>query len=119
MQTLTRETAAIVCRPVQLSLLRLLTTQAVMREEVRTNAQALKLWTSLMGFPGLLFVTEEPPGFQEIWFRLSRSTAASPKIWMDAYLASFAIGYSFKFVTFDRGFETYRKQGLDLRILRT
>ncbi len=118
MQSLGRENSAGVCRPVQVSLLRLLTTEAVMREEVRTNNQAMELWNALADFPGTEFVNEEPPGLQEIWFRLSKSRAASPKMWIDAYLAAFAIGYSLKLVTFDRGFESYRKSGLDLQVLQ-
>lgn len=52
------------------------------------------------------------------WFsQLSNIKTSSPKVWMDAYLAAFAITSGLRFVTFDRDFQKFRTQGLDLVIL--
>lgn len=39
------------------------------------------------------------------------------KIWMDAYLAAFAITGRLEFVTLDRDFQAYEPHGLKLRLL--
>ena len=48
-----------------------------------------------------------------------RFLTAKAKILIDAYLAAFAIGLSLRFVTFDKGFDRYKKSGLDLLLLKT
>ena len=42
---------------------------------------------------------------------------ASPKVWMDAYLAAFAIAGRLRLVTLDRDFKSYVSHGLDLSLL--
>jgi predicted nucleic acid-binding protein len=49
------------------------------------------------------------------WQRLSTVPSASPKLWMDAYLAAFAISGGYRLVTFDNAFTQF--QGLDLELL--
>ncbi|MEO7425031.1 MAG: TA system VapC family ribonuclease toxin [Fibrobacteria bacterium] len=105
------------CRWTQLAFLRLMTTEAILKEDVRTNAQALAIWETIASQSRCEFLSGEPAGFESKWLRLANSTKPSPKIWMDALLSAFAMGYGFRLVTFDRGFETYRKAGLDLLLL--
>lgn len=111
------EDTAVLCRLTQLSFLRLLTTEAILKHDVQTNAKAQDIWRKLAGHPRCEFVLDEPAGQDARWSELSGSTKASPKVWMDAYLASFAMGHFMRLVTFDRGFTAYRKQGLDLILL--
>ena len=112
----TGDTVAI-CRQTQISLLRLLTTQAIMKEEVQTNAAAISIIASLMSDSRFKFIAEEPAGFEELWFKLSSQRTAAPKTWMDSYLAAFAQGHSLQLVTFDKAFEKFRRTGLHLLVL--
>ena len=58
---------------------------------------------------------EEPAGVETCWRRLTGRNTASPKMWMDAYLASVAIAGKFQLVTTDRGFLQYG--GLDVVVI--
>jgi toxin-antitoxin system PIN domain toxin len=103
------------CRFTQLSLLRLLTTQAVMgTDEVMTQSQAWQAFDLWLTDRRVLFV-EEPPNLDGPFRSLSRQSSASPKIWADSYLAAFAAVLNFRFVTFDPAFQGKIKQLLILR----
>jgi predicted nucleic acid-binding protein len=58
---------------------------------------------------------EEPRGTEVLWKKLGATTKASPKLWMDAYLAAFAVAGEFSLVTTDKGFKQFK--GLDVVIL--
>ena len=58
---------------------------------------------------------DEPPGLEARWKKFAGGPRASPKQWMDAYLAAFAIAGGHQFVTTDRAFAQYK--GLDLLVL--
>jgi predicted nucleic acid-binding protein len=60
---------------------------------------------------------EEPPGTVPLWHRLADRDTASPKAWMDAYLAAFAICGALRLVTLDHDFKSFLPQGLDLDLL--
>ncbi len=59
----------------------------------------------------------EPPGLDSIWRELSGLPTASPKRWMDAYLAAFAIAAGMRLVTLDKDFQSFTSSGLDLLLL--
>lgn len=61
----------------------------------------------------------EPGEIDGLWRSLSEEPAASPKRWMDAYLASFAMAGRLRLVTFDRGFRAFEPAGLDLLLLES
>lgn len=105
------------CRTTQSSFLRLLTTEAILKQDTQTNAAALAVWNGLAGHPRCEFLANEPSVLESKWSEWAGVNKASPKIWMDAYLAAFAMGHGLRMVTFDKGFETYRKKGLDLLLL--
>jgi toxin-antitoxin system PIN domain toxin len=105
------------CRATQLSFLRLLTTEAILKRDTQTNAEAISVWNGLAGSPRCEFLFQEPSSLESKWLVWSGLDTASPKVWMDAFLAAFAMGHGLRLVTFDRGFEPYRKQGLDLLLL--
>jgi predicted nucleic acid-binding protein len=58
---------------------------------------------------------EEPSGLELSWKRLAGTSKASPKLWMDAYLAAFAMSAGYQLVTTDKAFKHFK--GLDLLVL--
>ncbi len=59
----------------------------------------------------------EPNGLESAWHRITNLTSASSKVWMDAYLAAFAIGHDAEFVTLDGDFKSIAKHELKIRLL--
>lgn len=53
--------------------------------------------------------------FDNLWRELSAFKTSSPKVWMDSYLAAFAIAHDYALVTFDSDFKQYA--GLKLNLL--
>ena len=107
------------CRATQQSFLRLSTTPATLHAygaEGFTNQDAAKLIKTLSGLSAVSTL-EEPSGLESRWLDLAGLPSASPKVWMDAYLAAFAIGHDAEFVTLDRDFQNFEKDGLRLRLL--
>lgn len=105
------------CRATQMSFLRLLTTEAILKAEVRTNDEALEALDLLTASSQIGFMTDEPPSLWDRWRELAVLGVAAPKRWMDAYLAAWAIQAGMTLVTFDRGFSLFEKAGLDLVLL--
>lgn len=98
------------CRSTELSLLRLLTTKAVFEVfglKPLNNAEA---WTVLdrFLFDDRISQAAEPGGIEDKWRQWSAGRSASPKLWMDAWLAAFAYCSGFRLVTTDQGFSQYR-----------
>ena len=107
------------CRATQQSLLRLLTTAAVVRpygNPPLTNWQAWGIYERLLADDRIVFLAEEPTRLEIRWKVLGSRDSASPKMWMDAYLAGFALAGGFGLVTTDAAFAQF--PGLDLTLLR-
>ena len=107
------------CRATQQSFLRLSTTPAILTTygaEGFTNQDAAKLIQTLSGLPAVSSL-EEPSGLESLWLKLAGLPSASPKVWRDAYLAAFAILHGVEWVTLDRDFRNFEKNGLKLRLL--
>ena len=103
------------CRFSQLSLLRLLTTEAVMgTDEVMTQRQAWEAYDRWLSDGRVIFL-EESPNVEAALRSLSNQRYPSPKTWSDSYLAAFASASDLRLVTFDRGFQGKVRQ---LSILR-
>lgn len=112
---------AVFCRSTQQSFLRIATTPAVLRQfgaETFTNQDALATLNQFLALPTVAF-RDEPVGLVPLWHRLAGRPTASPKVWMDAYLAAFAISGDFIMVTLDHDFESFQPAGLNLLLLRT
>jgi toxin-antitoxin system PIN domain toxin len=107
------------CRATQQSLLRLLTTEGVLRPydlPPMTNAAAWKVYDGLLADRRIAWAPEPPAaGLDARWKDLAVTGAASPKRWMDAYLAAFAMEAGHPLVTTDKAFKHFR--GLDAVIL--
>lgn len=115
----TAESPACFCRSTQQSFLRLATTPALLRAyraDGFTNRGAVDILAALIRLPNIR-VLPEPPDLEIAWHRLAALPTASPKVWMDAYLAAFAIGHAVEFVTLDSDFKRFVKDGLKLKLL--
>lgn len=110
------ENPACFCRASQQSFLRLATTPVLLKTygaEGLTNEDAVELIRTLRQLPPVSML-EEPAGLESRWLELSGIPSASPKVWMDAYLAAFAILQEMEFVTLDRDFLRFEEVGLRL-----
>ncbi|WP_367875308.1 TA system VapC family ribonuclease toxin [Luteolibacter sp. Populi] len=115
----TSEKPAFFCRATQQSFLRLVTTPVILKAygaEGLTNREALQIHESLSRRQEIAFL-EEPAGIQSLWFDLAALDSASAKVWMDAYLAAFAIRHGLTFATLDGDFRKFESRGLKLRLL--
>ncbi len=95
MQFLARETSpdrpALLCRATEQSWLRLLTTPALHRRYDSppvSNRDALNILSDTLELPNVHMIEDEPTGIRALWHRLASLSSASPKVWMDAYLAA-------------------------------
>ena len=108
------------CRVTEQSWLRIATTSAVCRayaSPVLTNGQAIAVLATWSSRPYIRCLDGEPEGTRELWLELATLTTASPKVWMDAYLAALAIRASLPLATLDADFRRFEAAGLSLRLL--
>ncbi len=112
---LSENKSLLICRVVQMGVLRLLTTSSVMQGEPLTLPEAWSWYGKLIQDPCVSGI-QEPKGLQAKWAELCFDFGASPKIVTDAYLAAFAIAGGHSLVTFDKGFKQF--EGLELELLR-
>jgi toxin-antitoxin system PIN domain toxin len=121
-QTLLQATPAqpaVWCRATQQSFLRLASTPTLHKAygvERISNQDALLALDSLQTLPQVIF-REETPGVFALWRQLAGLDTASPKVWMDAYLAAFAIAGGLSLTSLDRDFKNFVPQGLNLILL--
>ncbi len=105
------------CRATQQSYLRLLTTAEVLAPygiEPLSNAKAWAAYEGWVDGESVSFV-DEPRGTGVCWKAFAVRATASPKLWMDAYLAAFAHSGGYQLVSTDKGFKQFK--GLDLQVL--
>lgn len=79
-----------------------------------TNEEAWGVYEALMADSRTTYL-DEPESLDARWKFLTARPTVSPKLWMDAYLASFAITCGCAFVTLDKAFQQF--DGLNLLIL--
>ena len=106
------------CRATQQSFLRLLTSAAVLApigNAPLTNRQAWNLYETLLTDDRIDTQFREPPGLERRWKEFALRDTSSPKLWMDAYLAAFALTGGYQFVTIDKAFSQF--DGLNLALL--
>lgn len=108
---------AFFCRSTQQSFLRLLTTTAVLAPYGIPPLSNKAAWATYEGFRAdqRIAWAEEPRGLEAQWKKWCGSSKASPKQWMDTYLAAFAFAGGYRFVTTDQAFVQYK--GLNLVLL--
>lgn len=106
------------CRVTQHGYLRLLTNAAVLAaygNPPLTNREAWAAYEALLADERVVFQADEPPGIEARWRELAVRDTASPKLWMDAYLAAFSIAAGYRMVTTDAAFSQFPR--LDLVLL--
>jgi toxin-antitoxin system PIN domain toxin len=113
-QALPVETRLVFCRQTQLGLFRILTTPAVMGAASLTQLACWQLYDRWLA-TGQLLWCEEPPLIEGPLRAQTSSKFASPKAWMDAYLATFAEAAGLTLVTFDQALAGKAKGAVLLR----
>ncbi len=94
-------TAFVFCRHTQLGLLRLLSTDSILKQDVMNQRQCWQVYDSWID-SGEAFLADEPLGLETRMRTRTVSVSPSPKTWADAYLAAFAEAASLTLATFDR-----------------
>jgi uncharacterized protein len=89
------------CRVTQLGFLRLLTAEAVMRDEVMTQVAAWSVYDAWLRDDRVSY-QHEPPSLDAAFRTRTRLRQAATKHWADAYLSAFAEASGATLVTFDR-----------------
>jgi uncharacterized protein len=89
------------CRQTQLGLFRILTTAAVMGSDILTMGDCWQVYDRWRA-TGQVVWAEEPVSLEAPLRTRTHGTTASPKVWMDAYLAAFAETAGLTLVTFDQ-----------------
>lgn len=89
------------CRFTQLGFLRLLTTRAVMADDVCTLVEAWAVYDRLLKNDNVTLL-DEPPDLDRQFRAMTRTRHPSPKVWTDGYVAAFADASRVTMVTFDR-----------------
>lgn len=110
--------AITLCRATQQALLRLLTNAAVLApygNPALTNEEAWAVYQAFLEDDRIIFQRTEPAELESLWARFAKRDLASPKLWMDAYLAALALGSGSTLVTSDSAFTQF--DGLDLRLI--
>lgn len=111
---------AMFCRATEQSFLRLASTPALLRQyhdSGLTNADIVRILQRLHALENIA-VAKEPVQTRSLWLQLAGAPTASPKLWMDAYLAAFAIAAHLRLVTFDADFRRFQPHGLNLHLLQ-
>jgi toxin-antitoxin system PIN domain toxin len=118
LETVRDPASVLFCRATQQTFLRLVTNASVLSpygNPPLTNRQAWEAYQSILVDDRIVFRPEEPTGLEAHWRRFALRETASPRIWMDAYLAAFAFAGGYRMVTTDAAFRQFR--GLDLELL--
>jgi toxin-antitoxin system PIN domain toxin len=109
--TLSPDAILAFCRFTQLGLLRLLTTVALMSDEVMTQPQAWAAYDRWLKDPRVELV-DEPAELETRFRALTRLRQPATKDWADSYLAAFATVAQLTLVTFDRGLRSKAKSSI-------
>jgi toxin-antitoxin system PIN domain toxin len=112
---------ALLCRATEQSWLRLATTASLhrlYRTASVTNREAVAVLSNWRSQPHIDCLETEPKGTRDLWLELAEIPSASPKIWMDAYLAAIAIRADLPLATLDTDFQRFEPHGLSMHLLR-
>lgn len=91
----------LLCRVTQMGLLRLLSNETIMGEDVLPRSIAWRVVDKLWADERVLWA-EEPPQLDAVWRVISARADKSHKLWTDDYLAAFAQTSDATLVTLDR-----------------
>ena len=105
----------LVCRVVQMGVLRLLTQPGTMQDDLMTPIEFWEGWDSLLRDDRFVLVEEEPADLEKRWRELCSALPKGKIAETDTYLAAFALAGGYTLATFDRGFARF--EGLRAEIL--
>jgi uncharacterized protein len=109
--------SVVLCLPVRLAVLRLLSNRQVMGAGVLPPRRAWDVWRAFETDSRTVAVHEPPSGLDTYWLANVRDRVPAPNLWTDAWLAAYAEAAGLELVTFDQGFRSF---GLTrLKILKT
>lgn len=114
-----RPRSVLFCRSTQQAFLRLLTNPAILApygNSPLTNTEAWQAYEALLADERIELRADEPADLEPRWKLFALRDTASPKLWMDAYLAAFAVASGARLVTTDGAFSQF--DGLDLHLIR-
>lgn len=106
----------VMCRAVQVSLLRLLTNPHVLGDAVCTNTEAWSVCERTLADERFVLQWDEPAGVGAAFLAYSNRRTRSPKLWQDAYLAAWARCGGHRLVTTDGDFRQF--EGLECLVLK-
>jgi toxin-antitoxin system PIN domain toxin len=118
LDTIDEPASVLFCRSTQQALLRLLTNAAVLApygNAPLTNAAAWEAYEAFAADDRIALRVDEPADLEARWKAFARRDDSSPKLWMDAYLAAFAVSDRCRLVTTDAAFSQF--EGLEALIL--
>jgi toxin-antitoxin system PIN domain toxin len=104
---------AVLCRFVQLALVRLLGNRTIMGKYAVSASAAWRLIEELLEDERLEFAAE-PPLVDAVLPKLFKYATATNRLVGDAYLAAFSIAGQMRLTTVDKGFKQFRDVDLDL-----
>lgn len=116
--SVTQPGSVVLCRATQQALLRLLTNRVVLQafgNAPLSNAAAWRISETILTDDRVVFWRDEPPNLERRWKKFALRDTASPKLWMDAYLAAFATSGRMQLITTDGAFRQFT--GLDLEVI--
>ena len=73
-----------------------------------TNTAAWNVYDGLRADRRIGFAPE-PQGIEAHWRAFATPATASPKLWMDAYLAAFALAAGHELLTTDKAFKQFKE----------
>ena len=85
-----------------------------MGDDTLQPAAAWLVWEKLVLDERSAFLPIEPIGLAAAWRENIATRSATPKLWMDAFLAAWAQSSNLALVTFDTGFKSYQLDNLQL-----
>jgi len=106
------------CRATQISFLRLLT-QKIAPEYLPVSNEAGRAAFDQLMEDDVVEFAMEPENIDSVWRSFGDLVTVAPKVWMDSYLAAFAIAAGMRFVTMDGDFKRFETHGLDLLLLHS
>lgn len=118
LDTVDQPASVLFCRATQQTFLRLLSNRAVLApygNPPLTNREAWAAYRALEADDRVVLRADEPAGLASRWAEFAVRDTASPKLWMDAYLAAFAASGGYRLVTTDSGFRQF--DGLEVLLL--
>lgn len=111
LSSLSESSEVFFCRVSQMGLLRLLTSEAVMREDVLSSRKAWRVYSSVLKDSRIQFAPE-PFLLEPEWRKLSSFDHPTPKIWTGAYLTAFARTGGMQLVTMDKAVAANARESL-------